>query len=86
MNLNEIAPIILATLPSSIVNVSGEDCNFTVSVVCDDFEGKSLIERQKMVLNLFSAQLASGELHALTVNVMTPSEWEAKSRVLVSLS
>jgi stress-induced morphogen len=41
-------------------------------VASDAFEGKSLIQRHRMVLDTVKAEIASDELHALSVKAELP--------------
>lgn len=49
------------------------ESHFTVKVVSRDFEGKSRIERHRMVNQVLAEELA-GSIHALAVSALTPSE------------
>lgn len=63
---------ITAQLPSAQVFMDGVDCNFAVEVVCACFEGKSPIQRHRMVNDIFKADFESGALHALSIKTRTP--------------
>lgn len=65
---------ILAALPDAQIEVVGSDCNLELSVVSASFHGQGLLARQRLVLGLFAAELASGALHALSVRANTPAE------------
>jgi acid stress-induced BolA-like protein IbaG/YrbA len=49
------------------VEMSGADCSFTVIVTSPQFEGKSPLERHRMVNDIFKSHFESGELHALSI-------------------
>lgn len=49
------------------------ETHFQVTVVSSAFEGKSRLERQRMVYGVLAAELAD-RVHALTVKTMTPEE------------
>jgi acid stress-induced BolA-like protein IbaG/YrbA len=74
MEVEAVKQMILTAIPDAQISVDGEDCSFTVTVVSNDFSGKLPVARQKMVMAPFKEQLASGELHALSVRAMTPDE------------
>ncbi len=59
------------------------ETHFKVFVVSAAFEGKSRIDRQRMVNDLLKSELQSG-LHALTQRALTPSEWEKQNTVFES--
>ncbi len=73
MSPETVEQMIKAALPDAKVRVSGEECNFTVEVESAAFEGKSPIQRHRMVNEIFKEQLASGELHALSVKTRVPT-------------
>mmetsp|Transcript_52194 Transcript_52194/g.117222 ORF Transcript_52194/g.117222 Transcript_52194/m.117222 type:complete len:215 (-) Transcript_52194:249-893(-) len=49
-------------------------------IVASCFEGRSSLERQRLVNDALYAQLSSGELHSLQVRCWTPSQWELHGR------
>lgn len=53
--------------PEAVVQAEGEGCNFTLSVRRAEFATLSRVQRQKLVYSLFSAEIASGAIHALTI-------------------
>jgi len=52
----------------------GSESHFKVLVVSDSFEGKSLIDRHRMVNTALSDELKKG-IHALSIQAKTPSQW-----------
>lgn len=54
---------------------SGES-HFRVLAVSAVFAGKGRIERQRMVYALLDEELRSGAIHALTLQAMTPEEYD----------
>lgn len=51
------------------------ETHFRLVLVSPAFEGLPRLERQRRVMELFKDERARG-LHALTLRVMTPSEWD----------
>jgi BolA family transcriptional regulator, general stress-responsive regulator len=49
------------------------ETHFQVVVVASAFEGKSRLERQRMVYGVLAAELAD-RVHALTLKTLTPDE------------
>jgi BolA protein len=47
--------------------------HFNVSIVSDEFEGKSLIQRHRMVYDALGDAMQK-EIHALSINARTPGE------------
>jgi len=57
--------------------VSGNDhTHYQVTVVGTVFENKSRVARQKMVYQVLSDYIKGGDIHALELKTVTPSEWE----------
>ncbi len=76
MEINQVKQIVSMVVPDAQIKVEGEGCSFSVTVVSDQFEGQSLLNRQRTVMAAFSDLIASGELHALSVKALTPAEAE----------
>lgn len=55
------------------VKGSDGETHFNVKVVSEEFEGKSLVKRHRMIYSLLQDELQSG-LHALSIVANTPSE------------
>jgi BolA family transcriptional regulator, general stress-responsive regulator len=51
----------------------GEQTHFTVYIVSRAFQGKSRVERHRMINNALSGELAGG-VHALAIRAATPDE------------
>lgn len=49
------------------------ETHFQVTVVASSFEGKSRLERQRMIYGVLAAELAD-RIHALTLKTLTPEE------------
>ena len=60
-------------LENSEVTVDGDGQHFEATIVCPDFEGKSLIQRHKMVYSALGDKMKS-EIHALSMKTLTPAE------------
>lgn len=78
METNQVKQIVSTVVQDAQIQVEGEGCSFSVTVVSDQFEGQSLLNRQRTVMAAFSDLIASGELHALSVKALTPAEAGAK--------
>lgn len=52
--------------------------HFKVTAVSSVFEGMSLIKRHRLVNDLVAAERETG-LHALSLHLKTPTEWETQS-------
>ena len=75
MDNNKLQEIIECYLNDvSDLSVSGKDCNFSIKVVSKDFTNMSILQRHKSIMKLFSDLLQSGELHAISLDLKSPSE------------
>ncbi len=68
MENEQIEELIKVGIPDAQVTVTGDGRHFEASVVSDAFEGKSLIQRHRMILASVENQIASDELHALSIS------------------
>lgn len=57
------------------------ESHFKVTVVSDIFDGKMLIARHRMINEALKQEL-EGNIHALTLHTMTPSEYEDKGGII----
>lgn len=48
--------------------------HFTLAVVSPKFEGLNPLDRRRLVFGVLQSEM-QGEIHALTVRAMSPSEW-----------
>ena len=63
-------------LPGAMARVEGAEAHFSAVVVAKAFEGKTRIEQHQMIYALFREEMASQEIHALSLKTCTPAEWE----------
>ena len=69
METEKFKALIEAGLPGAQVEVAGDGSHFEAVVVSDAFEGKSLIQQHRMVMDTVKAQIESEELHALSIKL-----------------
>ena len=79
METETVAHLIMAGLQDCQVEVTGDGSHFEAIVIGNVFRGKSLLEKQRMVYATVKEQIASGELHALSIKTYTQEEWAARS-------
>lgn len=69
-----IEQMIRAGLPGAEVTVRGDDgVHFEATVVADAFEGKSTLQRHRMVYAALGTAMGS-DIHALGLTTRTPGE------------
>ncbi len=67
---------ISAGLPCEHIEVDGDGHHFKAVIVSGDFAGLSRVKRQQRVYQTVLDKLNSGELHALSLQTLTPDEWK----------
>jgi acid stress-induced BolA-like protein IbaG/YrbA len=70
----EIKDKIKAHIVCQYVDVSGDGHHFNAYVVSDAFEGKNSVARQQLVYASVKKEIATGDLHALSIKTKTPNE------------
>ena len=66
------------------VRVSGDGNHFDVIVVSEEFEGKSMVQKQRMVFATLGDSITSGAIHAINIKAYTPDEWKTASKLQLS--
>ena len=74
MTPQQIQDLIASHMPDANVEVSGGEGKFTANVTSEAFDGLPPLKRHKLVYASVNEQIASGELHALTIVAKTPAE------------
>lgn len=82
MQINEIRILIEQAMPSAIVSVEGDGTHFGAMVVSEEFEGKTMVQQHQLVYKALGARVGN-DIHALTIQTYTPSEWEKKKNLKV---
>ena len=79
METSEIKQLIESGIENSEAIVTGDGGKYEATVISPAFEGLTMLKEHQLVYKTVNAQIASGELHALTIKAFTPSEWEEKN-------
>ncbi|AKH20295.1 BolA family protein [Sedimenticola thiotaurini] len=77
MEIDAIVKLIETGLPGCEARVSGDGRHFEAVVISDEFEGKSPLQKQRLVMATVKPQLESDELHALSIKTYTREQWQA---------
>jgi acid stress-induced BolA-like protein IbaG/YrbA len=59
-----------------VTDLTGTMDHYQVLVVSPAFEGKMMIEQQKMIMALLKAEIGTEEVHALTMKTYTPAQYQ----------
>ncbi len=71
---DEITSAISKEIEFDDLSVEGSESKYTVNIISNAFEGKSTIQRHKMIYALLDRYIKTGEIHALTIKAMTLDE------------
>jgi len=71
---------IAADLPCEHIAIDGDGHHFAALIVSVEFDGMNRVKRQQRVYQTIKDKLDSGELHALSMQTLTPAEWSEKQR------
>jgi acid stress-induced BolA-like protein IbaG/YrbA len=74
MTPEQIQQLIASEMPDATVEVSGGEGKYVANVTSEAFDGLTPIKRHKLVYACVKDEIASGELHALTIVAKTPAE------------
>jgi acid stress-induced BolA-like protein IbaG/YrbA len=74
METEAVAQLIRDGLPGAEVEVIGDGSHFEALVVSEAFAGLTPIKKQRLVMDTVRDQIASGELHALSIKTLTPEQ------------
>ena len=79
MTATELQSLIAAGLPCTHLEVEGDGRHWSAVIVSAQFEGKRLIQRHQQVYATLGARMQTDEVHALSMQTLTPAEWAAAS-------
>jgi acid stress-induced BolA-like protein IbaG/YrbA len=77
MQAEDVKQVIESQLEDSQVMTAGEGCNFEITVISNQFAGLSPVKKQQLVYACLNKQIASGDIHAVTIKTYTPEQWAA---------
>lgn len=61
---------------AQLIDLTGTQDHWQAIIVSSAFEGKTLVERHRMVFDLFKKEVESNDVHALTLKTYTPDQYE----------
>ena len=74
---SEAEELILKDYPNAEIQIDGEGCDLTITVISGIFVGQTMIQQHQGVMATLSEPFASGRLHAVTLKTYTPEQWQA---------
>jgi acid stress-induced BolA-like protein IbaG/YrbA len=76
---DEIKQTLSKALPVTLVetqDLTGGGDHWQLIIVSSAFEGKGLLEQQRIVNEALKEPLADQRIHALTMKLFSPAQWE----------
>lgn len=80
MNAESLIEFLQPHFPQGLIQAVNNGNKFDVRVVDESFVNKRQVQRQQMVYSLVNPFIASGEIHALNIQALTPDEWQSKQQ------
>lgn len=59
-----------------VTDLTGTQDHWSVIIVSAAFEGKMRVEQQRMVMDLLKDEIATEEVHALSMKTYTPEQYQ----------
>lgn len=80
MTPDNINTLLSEAFADADIAVQGEGNKFDIRIVDASFKDKRLVARQQAVYAVLNEHIASGVIHAVNIQALTPEEWQEKSR------
>jgi len=74
MNEDDIRATLTAGLSASEVQMDAQGNKVMLVLVSEAFDGLNRVKRQQMVYKLLNEKISSGEIHAVSMRCLTPTE------------
>lgn len=78
MTEQELQRLIGAGIACQHLSVGGDGRHWSALIVSDAFEGLSRIRRHQLVYATLGQRVHTDEVHALSMQTLTPAEWAEK--------
>ncbi|MFY8041320.1 MAG: BolA family protein [Rhodoferax sp.] len=79
MTADQLQSIITAGLACDHCALEGDGRHWYATIVSPEFEGKRLVQRQRLVYATLGNRMQTDEVHALSMKTFSPAEWAAQS-------
>ncbi len=77
MDIVAIEAILKKNISNCVVKMKADGNKLDLLLVSEDFAGLKRVQRQQRVYRLLDDRIKSGEIHAISMKVMTPEEMPA---------
>ena len=82
MTPDEIKTLIATGIDCTEIRVDGDGSHFSAIVVSEVFEGLNMVKQHQLVYGTLGGRMG-GDIHALSIQAYTPSQWEMASKLQV---
>ena len=79
MEAQQIQQLVEQGLTGSSVHVEGGSGKYHLSAVSDAFEGLNVVKRNQLIYGMLNEHIASGAIHAITMDLKTTTETDSGS-------
>ena len=74
--LKEIEQLLQEALSLDEVHVTQAGTHYKIVAIGECFDGMGRVKQQQTIYGPLMDRITSGELHALTINAFTPTQWK----------
>lgn len=60
---------------AEITDLTGTEDHYAAIIVSPAFEGKTMIDQHRLIMDFLKTEIDSGEVHALTMKTYTPEQY-----------
>ena len=78
MTADQLRALISAGLPCDHIEVEGDGRHWSAVIVSPAFDGLRRVQRHQRVYATLGARMHTDEVHALSMQTLTPGEWSAQ--------
>ncbi|NIN36902.1 MAG: BolA/IbaG family iron-sulfur metabolism protein [Gammaproteobacteria bacterium] len=80
MQAEDIKALIATGLTDVRIEIDGDGTHFQATIVSDQFEGKSMLQRHQLVYKALGEKMGT-DIHALSMQTFTTSEWDERKNL-----
>lgn len=80
MQAEDIKALIATGLTDARIEIDGDGTHFQATIVSDQFEGKSMLQRHQVVYKALGEKMGT-DIHALSMQTFTTSEWDERKNL-----
>ena len=59
-----------------VTDLTGTEDHWQVLVVSPAFEGKTMVDQQRMIMGVLKSEIDSNEVHALSMKTFSPTQYQ----------